>query len=40
MKLMKITEEFQEQLKELWFIYGNHGPKHSMMNHRFIQGMC
>lgn len=26
-----------DKIAELWYIYGNHGPEHSDMNHHFIQ---
>lgn len=35
---MKITKEQEEQLGDLWFVYGNYGKKHSVAGHKFIQG--
>lgn len=35
--MIKLTTEQQYQLEELWFIYGNHGRKFTMRNHKFIQ---
>jgi len=36
---MEITIEQRRFLEDLWFIWGNGGPKHSMSNHKFIQGI-
>lgn len=36
-KKVELTPEQRGKLEELWFIYGNHGKKHSMRGHRFIQ---
>lgn len=33
-----LTDGQRERLENLWFIYGNHGPKSTMENHGFIQG--
>lgn len=33
-----LTSDQQRQLEKLWFIYGNHGPKSTMPDHKFIQG--
>ncbi len=35
--MITLTLEQKYQLEELWFIYGNHGPKFTMRNHKFIQ---
>ena len=35
---VEVTEESRRQLERLWFIYGNHGPRHTMENHYYIQG--
>ena len=35
---IELTEDQIEKLNDLWFIYGNHGKKHSMKDHKFIQG--
>lgn len=37
MKSHQLTQEQRESLEEIWFIYGNHGPNHSMRDHKFIQ---
>lgn len=26
-------------LKKLWFVYGNGGPKSTLLNHKYIQGL-
>lgn len=36
-KTVIITPEQRVELHKLWFIWGNHGPKSTMANHRFIQ---
>ncbi len=36
---MNISKEQRRALENLWFIYGNGGPKHSHGNHKFIQGI-
>jgi hypothetical protein len=33
-----LTDEQRSRLENLWFVYGNHGPKATMENHGFIQG--
>ena len=33
-----LTEAQRARLENLWFVYGNHGPKTTMENHGFIQG--
>jgi hypothetical protein len=33
-----LTDGQRERLENLWFVYGNHGPKATMENHGFIQG--
>ena len=35
---MALTDGQRERLEDLWFVYGNHGPKTTMENHGFIQG--
>lgn len=37
-KQVVLTGEQRERLENLWFIFGNHGPKATMENHGFIQG--
>jgi hypothetical protein len=37
-KQVVLTDEQHAQLENLWFVYGNHGPKTTMDNHGFIQG--
>lgn len=37
MKTIELTEEQRYNLEKLWFIYGNHGKKHTHRSHRFIQ---
>ena len=34
---MKYPENIQKKLEQLWFIFGNNRPKHTMDNHKFIQ---
>jgi len=34
---MKLTEEQKNQLKDIWFIYGNNGKKHTLSGHKYIQ---
>lgn len=34
-----LSEEQLNRLNRLWFIYGNHGKKSTMGNHRFIQNI-
>lgn len=36
---MNLTKEQRRALEELWFEYGNGGPKHTHGNHKFIQGI-
>jgi hypothetical protein len=38
LKKVVLTEGQRARLENLWFIYGNHGPKSTMENHGFIQG--
>ena len=35
---MNLTKEQKECLENIWFIYGNDGPKCTMLNHKLIQG--
>lgn len=35
---MVLTDGKRERLENLWFVYGNHGPKATMENHGVIQG--
>jgi hypothetical protein len=35
---MELTDNQREKLNNLWFIFGNGGKKHSMKDHKFIQG--
>lgn len=37
-KAVTLTSEQRRKLEELWFVYGNHGPKSTLRRHRFIQG--
>lgn len=37
MKGIGLNEKQKYQLEEAWFIYGNHGKKHTMNNHKYIQ---
>ena len=34
---VNLTDEQTRRLERLWFIYGNEGPKHTPINHYFIQ---
>lgn len=34
---MKLTAKQRRELEQLWFIYGNHGPKMNYEDHGFIQ---
>ena len=38
-KEVTITRPQKHFLEDLWFVWGNNGPKHSMDNHKFIQGI-
>jgi len=35
---LKLTEKQIEVFKKLWFVYGNNGVKHTLLNHELIQG--
>ena len=37
-KKVALTDGQHARLENLWFVYGNHGPKATMENHGFIQG--
>lgn len=37
-KKVVLTDGQRTRLENLWFVYGNHGPKATMENHGFIQG--
>ena len=37
-KEVRLTDSQRERLENLWFVYGNHGPKATPGNHTFIQG--
>ena len=37
-KKVELSDEQRRRLENLWFVYGNHGPKTTMENHGFIQG--
>ncbi len=37
-KPIELTGAQRARLEDLWFVYGNHGPKATMENHGFIQG--
>lgn len=32
------TKEQIKKLKDLWFVYGNGGPKSTLFNHKYIEG--
>lgn len=34
---VEINANQRRNLEDLWFVYGNHGKKHTMSSHRFIQ---
>lgn len=36
---LTITEAQRKFLEDLWFIWGNGGPKHTVGNHKFIQSI-
>ena len=38
-RILILNENQIKALKELWFVYGNHGVKHTFGNHKFIQGL-
>lgn len=33
-----LTNEQVDQFRKLWFIYGNDGPKCTLLNHKLVQG--
>jgi hypothetical protein len=33
---VELSQTQRERLENLWFVYGNHGPKTTMENHGFI----
>lgn len=35
---IKLTESQKERFGKIWFVYGNGGSKHTMGNHKLIQG--
>ena len=35
---IELSQAQRARLENLWFVYGNHGPKATMENHGFIQG--
>lgn len=35
--IVPYPKEIQSKLENLWFVYGNNGPKHTGDNHKFIQ---
>jgi hypothetical protein len=35
---LTLTENQIAQFHKLWFIYGNNGPKCTLMNHKLVQG--
>lgn len=35
---VELTENQTEELKKLWFVYGNSGKKSTLFNHKYIQG--
>lgn len=36
---INLSEQQQNALGDLWFLWGNNGKKHTMANHKFIQGI-
>lgn len=38
-KSIKLSEKQIKELKKLWFVYGNGGEKHTLFNHKYIQGI-
>ncbi|HYG79163.1 MAG TPA: hypothetical protein VD861_02175 [Pyrinomonadaceae bacterium] len=38
LRQVRLTGGRRARLEDLWFVYGNHGPKATMENHGFIQG--
>jgi len=38
-KKLTLTENQRKDLEVLWFEWGNFGPRSSMRNHKFIQGL-
>lgn len=34
---VKLNDYQRERIDDLWFYYGNNGPKHSLSNHKYIQ---
>jgi hypothetical protein len=38
LRQVQLTHGQRARLENLWFVYGNHGPKTTMENHGFIQG--
>jgi hypothetical protein len=39
MKKVQLTTRQRAELEDLWFEFGNHGKKHSMANHKYIQAL-
>lgn len=37
-KEVQLTEAQRAQFGKLWFIFGNRGKKHTLFNHKLIQG--
>lgn len=35
--ILDLSDEQTRKLDDLWFTYGNNGPKHTDGNHKFIQ---
>jgi hypothetical protein len=38
LRRVELTDGQRARLEDLWFTYGNHGPKATTENHGFIQG--
>lgn len=36
--ICSLTENQKERFKKLWWIYGNDGPKCTLLNHKLVQG--
>ncbi len=34
---IQLTKSQKKKLEDIWFVYGNRGPKHSERGHKFIQ---
>jgi plasmid stabilization system protein ParE len=36
-KRLTLTPEQRKKLGDLWYVYGNNGPRHTQGNHKWIQ---